>query len=83
MVASCAGEQQSCSGEVESMVYTQFLEVEMGNKLTMVYWKNDRFLLGKLLEHSEIMTQGESVDELEENLKDAFRLMALEEVHPK
>lgn len=55
----------------------------MSNKLTMVYWKSDRFWLGRLLEHPEIMTQGESVDGLEENLKDAFRLMALEEAPPK
>ena len=52
----------------------------MGQKLTMVYWKSDRFWLGKLLEHPEIMTQGETIEELEENLKDAFWLMALEEV---
>ena len=55
----------------------------MSNKLSMVHWKSDRFWLGKLLERPEIMTQGESVDELEENLKDAFRLMTLEEVHAK
>lgn len=49
-------------------------------KLTMMYWKGDRFWLGKLLEHPEIMTQGETLVELEENLKDAFRLMAMDDV---
>ena len=49
----------------------------MGQKLTMVYWKGDQFWLGKLLEHPEIMTQGDTIEELEENLKEAFRLMAL------
>ena len=48
--------------------------------MTMVYWKSDRFWLGKLLEHPEIMTQGESVEELEENIKDAYLLMAMDEV---
>lgn len=52
----------------------------MGQKLTMVYWKSERFWLGKLLEHPEIMTQGETVEDLEENLKDAFRLMAMDDV---
>ena len=52
----------------------------MGQKLTMVYWKSERFWLGKLLEHPEIMTQGETVKDLEENLKDAFRLMAMDDV---
>jgi predicted RNase H-like HicB family nuclease len=44
-------------------------------KLTMVYWQGERFWLGKLLEHPEIMTQGETLEELEENLKDAYRLL--------
>jgi predicted RNase H-like HicB family nuclease len=49
-------------------------------KLTMVYWQGERFWLGKLLEHPEIMTQGETLEELEENLKDAYRLLVLEDV---
>jgi predicted RNase H-like HicB family nuclease len=52
----------------------------MGKKLTMVYWKGDKFWLGKLLEHPEIMTQGETLEELEENLRDAYRLMVMEDV---
>ena len=52
----------------------------MPKKLTMAYWKGDQLWLGKLLEHPEIMTQGETIEELEENLRDAFRLMALDEV---
>jgi predicted RNase H-like HicB family nuclease len=53
---------------------------ETGAKMTMVYWKSDHFWLGKLLEHPEIMTQGESLEELEENIKDAYLLMAMDEV---
>lgn len=49
-------------------------------RMTMVYWKSDQFWLGKLLEHPEIMTQGETVEELEENIKDAYLLMAMDEV---
>ena len=49
-------------------------------KVTMVYWKGEHFWLGKLLEHPEIMTQGETLEELEENLKDAYRLLVLDEV---
>ncbi|MHB1590631.1 MAG: type II toxin-antitoxin system HicB family antitoxin [Sulfuricella sp.] len=48
--------------------------------MTMIYWKSDKFWLGKLLEHPEIMTQGETQEELEENLKDAYLLMAMEDV---
>ena len=49
-------------------------------KMTMIYWKSDHFWLGKLLEHPEIMTQGETLNELKENIKEAFLLMAMDEV---
>ncbi len=52
----------------------------MGKKLTMVYWKSDRFWLGKLLEYPEIMTQGETPEELEENLRDAYKMMVMDDV---
>jgi predicted RNase H-like HicB family nuclease len=52
----------------------------MRTKMTMIYWKGGKFWLGKLLEHPEIMTQGKSLKELEENIKDAYRLMVMEDV---
>lgn len=47
----------------------------MMKTLTMAFWKSERFWVGKLLEHPEIMTQGETPDELTENIKDAYMLM--------
>lgn len=52
----------------------------MKTKMTMVYWKGEKFRLGKLKEHPEIMTQGATVKELEENLRDAFEMMAYDDV---
>lgn len=52
----------------------------MESRLTMVYWKSEQFWLGKLLEHPEIMTQGETLEELEENLRDAYLSMAMDNV---
>jgi predicted RNase H-like HicB family nuclease len=52
----------------------------MEQTLTMVYWKGERFWLGKLLQHPEIMTQGETLEELEKNLRDAFRTTVMDEV---
>lgn len=52
----------------------------MKAKMTMIYWKGEKFWLGKLLEHPEIMTQAETLEELEENIKDAYLLMAMDEV---
>ncbi len=48
--------------------------------ITAIYWKEDNFWLGKIEEHPEIMTQGETVEELMENLKDAYKLMVYEDV---
>lgn len=41
-------------------------------KMKMIYWKDGDFYLGKLLEHPEIMTQGKTIDELVENIKDTY-----------
>ena len=53
------------------------------NRFTMIYWKEDKFWLGKILEHPEIMTQGKTLKELEENLRDAYLMMAMEDVPEK
>jgi len=52
----------------------------MKPKLTMIYWKSKKFWLGRLIEHPEIMTQGRTLNELEENLRDAYQLMVLADV---
>ena len=52
----------------------------MHKKLTMVYWNGDKFWLGKFIEYPEIMTQGETIEELEENLRDAYSMMIMEDV---
>lgn len=52
----------------------------MHHKLTVIYWKSEHFWLGKLLEHPEIMTQGETLEELEENILDAYRCIVLDDV---
>jgi len=52
----------------------------MSTKMTMIYWKGDKFWLGKLLEHPEIMTQGETLEELEQNIRDAYCLMAMDDM---
>lgn len=52
----------------------------METKLNMIYWRGEKFWVGKLLEHPEIMTQGRTLKELEENMKDAYALMTMEDV---
>ena len=50
----------------------------MNKNLTLIYWKGDKFWLGKLLEYPDIMTQGETLEELKENIKDAYQLIIYE-----
>ena len=38
-----------------------------------IYWQNDDIWLGYLEEYPDYMTQGETLEELEENLKDIDR----------
>ena len=52
----------------------------METKLKMVYWKGEKFWVGKLLEYPDIMTQGKTLKELEENMKEAYMLMTMEDV---
>jgi predicted RNase H-like HicB family nuclease len=52
----------------------------MEAKLKMIYWKGEKFWVGKLMEYPDIMTQGETLDELEENIKDAYILMRMDDV---
>ena len=46
------------------------------NKLRYIYWQDDEMWLGYLEEYPDYMTQGETIEELEENLRD-IRLTAL------
>jgi predicted RNase H-like HicB family nuclease len=52
----------------------------MNKRLTLIYWKSEKFWLGKLLERPEIMTQGRTLKELEENIKDAYLLLTMDDV---
>jgi predicted RNase H-like HicB family nuclease len=52
----------------------------METRLRMIYWKGKKYWVGKLLEHPEIMTQGETLKELEENRREAYMLMTMDDV---
>lgn len=52
----------------------------MNAKLKIAYWKGEKFWLGKILEHPEIMSQGKTLEELEENLIDAYKLMLMDDI---
>ena len=54
----------------------------MNVTLSMVYWRGEQFWLGKLIDHPDIMSQGEALEEVEENLRNAWREMLFEDVPP-
>jgi predicted RNase H-like HicB family nuclease len=39
------------------------------------YWRDDGWYVGRLKEVPGVFSQGESLEELEENVRDAYRLM--------
>ncbi len=59
---------------------TTLKKQEMETKLKMIYWKGQKFWVGKLVDHPEVMTQGKTLKELEENIVDAYKLLVLDEV---
>ena len=52
----------------------------MKTNLKMIYWKGKDFFVGKFLERPDIMSQGVTLEELEENMKDAYFLMTMDDI---
>ena len=48
-------------------------------KFTLEYWKDDDWFVGRLVEIPGVFSQGETLDELKENIKDAYRMMVKSE----
>ena len=44
-------------------------------KLTLEYWEDEGWLVGRLVEVPGVFSQGESLKELKENIQDAYKLM--------
>ncbi len=42
---------------------------------TLEYWMDEGWYVGRLKEVPSVFSQGESVEELEENIKEAYQLM--------
>lgn len=47
----------------------------MLRQFTLEYWLDDGWYVGKLKEVPGVFSQGESLEELESNIRDAYRLM--------
>ena len=53
----------------------------MQRQFTLEYWIDDDWYVGRLKEIPGVFSQGESLEELEENIREAYHLM-LEDEEP-
>jgi predicted RNase H-like HicB family nuclease len=51
----------------------------MVRRFTLEYWVDEGWYVGRLKEVPGVFSQGESLQELEENIQEAYRLMMAEE----
>ncbi|NCO36189.1 MAG: HicB family protein [Armatimonadetes bacterium CG2_30_59_28] len=47
----------------------------MERSFTLQYWLDDEWYVGRLVEVPGVFSQGETLAELEENIRDCYRLM--------
>lgn len=47
----------------------------MSRHFTLEYWMDEGWFVGRLKEVPGVFSQGETLDELEESIRDAYRLM--------
>jgi predicted RNase H-like HicB family nuclease len=47
-------------------------------RLTLEYWKDDEWCVGQLRELPNVLSQGKTLDELKENIQDAYELVVKE-----
>lgn len=51
----------------------------MRRSFTLEYWRDGDWFVGRLLEVPGVFSQGETLDELRENVQDAYDLMVTQE----
>ncbi|MCK4940616.1 type II toxin-antitoxin system HicB family antitoxin [candidate division WOR-3 bacterium] len=55
----------------------------MERTFTLEYWQDDGWYTGRLKEVPGVFSQGETMAELEDNIRDAYKMMMETEVLPK
>ena len=50
-------------------------KIERKPSVTLEYWEDGKYLVGRLMEFPEVISQGETLDELVANIRDAQREM--------
>ena len=51
----------------------------MRRQFTLEHWKDGKWFVGRLMEVPGVFSQGETLDELRENIQEAYELMVTQE----
>ncbi len=54
----------------------------MRGQFTLEYWRDGKFYVGRLLEVPGVFSQGKTLEELRDNIQDAYNLMVTQERTP-
>lgn len=54
----------------------------MRRQFTLEFWQDGAFYVGRLIEVPGVFSQGETLEELRENIQDAYELMVTHERPP-
>jgi predicted RNase H-like HicB family nuclease len=52
------------------------------HQFTLEYWRDDKWFVGRLVEVPGVFSQGKTLRELEENIREAYDLMVTQERSP-
>ena len=55
----------------------------MKTRFTLEYWEDEGWYVGRLREVPGVFSQGETLEELEENIRDAYELVLSESHQPR
>mgnify|MGYP000964141343 CR=1 FL=1 len=55
----------------------------MMRSYTLEYWPDEDWLVGRLREVPGVFSQGQTLDDLKENIVDAYRMMIETQEHPE
>jgi predicted RNase H-like HicB family nuclease len=55
----------------------------MRRRFTLIYWKDKAWFVGRLKEVPGVFSQGKTLNELEENIQDAYRMMVQADALPE
>jgi predicted RNase H-like HicB family nuclease len=61
------------------LIYSKWKRKSMERKFTLEYWIDDDWYVGRIKEVPGVFSQGGTLEELEENIADAYRMVISEE----